>query len=91
MIFVDTAAFLALENRRDTYHKDALGFRETCLQGGESFVTSDYVLDESYTIIRLRAGHAVAVKFGEAVRASHVLRVEYLTPAILERCNELGV
>lgn len=84
MIFLDTGAFLAIENRRDAHHKAALAFRDACLQAGETFITSDYVLDESYTIIRLRAGHAVAVGFGEDVRASRVLRVEYLTPEILE-------
>jgi len=80
MIFVDTAAFLAIENRRDAYHQQALAFREIALKSGETFVTSDYVLDESYTIIRLRAGHAVAVAFGEDLRASRVVRIEYISP-----------
>lgn len=84
MIFVDTAAFLAIENRRDAHHQEALASRDAVLEAGEPLVTSDYVLAESYTIIRLRAGHVVAVEFGEAVRASRVLRVEYLTPDILE-------
>ena len=47
-------------------------------------MTSDYVLDESYTIIRVRAGHAIAVQFGEAVRASRLLRVEHVTPDVIE-------
>lgn len=84
MIFVDTAAFLAVENRRDAHHEEALAFRDAALRAGELLVTSDYVLAESYTIIRLRAGHAVAVGFGEDVRSSRVLRVEYLTPDLLE-------
>lgn len=84
MIFVDTAAFLAIENRRDAHHQEALTFRDVCLEAGETLITSDYVLDESYTIIRLRAGHAVAVEFGEDVRASRVLRIEYINPEVLE-------
>jgi predicted nucleic acid-binding protein len=84
MIFVDTAAFLAIENRRDTHHERALAFREASLGDGRTFVTSDYVLDESYTLIRLRAGHAVAVQFGEDVRASRVLRIEHVTPEVVE-------
>jgi hypothetical protein len=40
--------------------------------------------DSRYTIIRLRAGHAVAAEFGEAVRAGRVLRVEYLSRETLE-------
>jgi predicted nucleic acid-binding protein len=84
MIFVDTAAFLAMENRRDTRHEEALGYRRSCLEKGILLVTSDYVLDESYTIIRIRAGHATAVQFGEALRASRVLRVEHVTPEAVE-------
>ncbi|MDR7555332.1 MAG: PIN domain-containing protein [Armatimonadota bacterium] len=84
MIFVDTAAFLAIENRRDAHHEKALGFRAAALEAGETFVTSDYVLDESYTLIRLRAGHTIAVQFGEDIRASRLLRIEYLTEEIIE-------
>lgn len=82
---MDTSAFLAIENRRDANHRRALACRDESLEGGEPLVTSDYVLDESYTIIRLRAGHPIAVEFGEAVRASRVLRVESVTPQILDR------
>ncbi|MDQ7858692.1 MAG: PIN domain-containing protein [Armatimonadota bacterium] len=84
MIFVDTAAFLAVENRRDAHHNAALAFRTAALEQGQAFVTSDYVLDETYTLMRLRAGHAVAVQFGEDIRASRVLRVEYLTSDVIE-------
>jgi predicted nucleic acid-binding protein len=89
MIFVDTAAFLAIENRRDAHHEEALAFPDICLRGDDPLVTSDYVLAESYTIIRLRAGHAVAVEFGEDVRASRVLRVEYLTRETLDAALQI--
>ena len=85
MIFVDTSAFLAIENRRDTHHVKALRFRDACLRDGEAFLTSDYILDESYTIIRLRAGHATAVQFGEAIRSSQLLRIECITPEMIEQ------
>ncbi len=84
MIFVDTAAFLAIENRKDNHHDEAVSYQRTCLNKGTSLVTSDYVLDESYTIIRVRAGHTIAVQFGEALRASHLLRIEYVTPDVIE-------
>jgi len=89
MIFVDTAAFLAIENREDTYHARALNFRDNCLKTGQTLVTSDYVLDESYTIIRLRAGHKVAIQFGEALRNSQLLHIEYITPEIIEEAWRL--
>lgn len=84
MIFVDTSAFLSIENRQDSHHAEALSFRDTCLKTGETLITSDYVLDESYTIIRRRAGHAIAVQFGEALWTTRLLRIEYVTPEIIE-------
>lgn len=83
-IFVDTSAFLAIENRRDVHHRSALFFRDDCLRRGEALVTSDYVLDETYSVIRVRAGHAVAVNFGEAIQASSLLRIEHVSPEILD-------
>jgi len=84
MIFVDTSAFLAIENRKDAYHRRALIYREGLLKSGRSLITTDYVLDESYTIIRLRAGHAVAVQFGEDIRASRIIQIVYMTSELLE-------
>lgn len=89
MIFVDTSAFLALENRRDLYHSKALLFKDTCLKTGQTLITSDYILDESYTIIRLRAGHMIAVQFGESLRKSQFIRIEHITPDIIEEAWRL--
>ncbi len=83
-VFVDTSAFLAIKNRRDALHKEALALKQRILDTGKSLVTSDYVLDESYTIIRLRAGHRLAVEFGEELRTSDLIRIEYLTPEVIE-------
>jgi predicted nucleic acid-binding protein len=89
MIFVDTSAFLALVNRRDIHHSKALDFKDTCLKTGQTLISSDYVLDESYTIVRLRAGHAIAVQFGEILRKSQFIRIEYITPEIIEEAWRL--
>lgn len=47
-------------------------------------------LYESYTVIRLRAGHAVVVQFGEAIRHSQLLRIVYVTPEIIEEAWRLS-
>lgn len=81
---MDTSAFLAIKNRRDTLHNDAVTIKGRLLDAGAWLLTTDYVLDESYTIIRLRAGHRVAVEFGEELRASRLVRIEHLTPDAIE-------
>ena len=83
MIFIHTSAFLALENRKDEYHKPALIFRDSLLKSKEPLLTSDYVLDEIYTIIRLRAGHTIAVEFGEMIQATGLVEIKYLPKEIL--------
>jgi uncharacterized protein len=89
MIFVDTSAFLAIENLRDNYYRKAVMLRDTLLKAGKILITSDYILDETYTIIRFRAGHHIAVQFGEAVRGSKFLRVEYIASDSIEKAWEL--
>ena len=62
MIFVDTSAWFALAVRNDPDHAAAL----TWLRANrEALVTSDYVLAETATLLRMRdktsRGHRVAV------------------------------
>jgi uncharacterized protein len=89
MIFLDTSAFLAIENKRDTHHLKAVAFRDSCLKAGSPFITTDYVLDESYTVIRFRAGYHIAIQFGEDLRKSQFLRIEHITPEIIEKAWQL--
>jgi uncharacterized protein len=89
MIFLDTSGFLALENKKDSLHTEAIEFRNSCLRDGLAFITTDYILDETYSLIRFRAGHFLAVQFGEALRKSQFLRIEHITPEIIEQAWRL--
>jgi hypothetical protein len=84
VVFVDTAAFFAIENERDRHHGPALDTRDRLMAGGERLVTSDYVLDEVYTLIRMRVSHRAAVEFGDSLRASRFFRLEPVTPVDFE-------
>ncbi len=84
MVFVDTGAFFAIENERDRYHAEALDARHELMSRGERLVTSDYVLDEVYTLIRMRVGHRAAVDVGESIRASRFFQIEPVRPADFE-------
>lgn len=84
-LFIDTSAFVALEDEDDKEHKAALDYREKIRREETPFralYTSNYILDEVVTLLRLKLGHQAAVAFGENLRRSKVLRRLRVTPAI---------
>lgn len=70
-MFVDTGAWFALFNRDDPDHEDVARVLE---EWEGRLVTSDYIFDETITLLRYRANHAVAVLGGEALRGGRVAR-----------------
>lgn len=62
MIFVDTSAWFALYSRRDVNHPLALAFIRSI---DENLVTTDYVIDETLTLLRARGETRRAIAFGE--------------------------
>lgn len=52
LVFFDTSAFIALENRTDSEHEAAIATRDRLLAGGARPVTTTYCLDETYTFFR---------------------------------------
>ncbi len=76
-VFVDTGGWYAAADRRDPDH----GAVARWLRGNRlPLVTSDYVFDESVTLIRMELGHRTAVRFGENIRASAAVYVVPVTP-----------
>ena len=51
-VFIDTGAWIALNNMKDKYHEDAVNANKHFLDNGYFYVTSDYILDETYTLLR---------------------------------------
>jgi predicted nucleic acid-binding protein len=61
VIFVDTAFWVAFNDRRDDHHNEALALMRR--HGEEPFVTTNHVRGETWSMLRRRAGHEDAVKF----------------------------
>ena len=76
-VFVDTSGWYALVDRRDPDH-DAVTrvFREH----RHRLLTSNYILDETLTLIRYRLGWRIAHRFGEELRSGAIARVERVSP-----------
>jgi predicted nucleic acid-binding protein len=64
MIFVDTSAWFAVFSRRDKLHAAAVAAIRSL---SEQLVTTDYVIDETLTILAARGERRRAVEFGKRV------------------------
>ncbi|MDY6854421.1 MAG: PIN domain-containing protein [Thermodesulfobacteriota bacterium] len=67
-IFIDTWAWCALINKMDSGHKAAQKANKDLVDQGYLYITSNFILDESYTLIRSRIGYKVAVEFGKKIK-----------------------
>ena len=75
-LFVDTSAWLALNDRNDQYHSKAAARSAEIKRHRIELITSECILDESITLIRYRVSHQSAVIFGNSLLNSSIVRIE---------------
>lgn len=68
LLFVDTGAWVALNNSSDQFHSIAKSANEKFLDEDYFYITSDYVLDETYTFLLYNVGHHRAIQFGKEIK-----------------------
>ncbi len=73
--FVDTGAWYAPFNDLDIYHPRASAFMQKLIGQKAWLFTSDYVIDETLTLMRARLGHGKAVEFGRWVLQSPLVKL----------------
>lgn len=81
LTFIDTGAFYALADRRDPAHARARKFFEGRRR---VFLTSDFILAETMSLVTKRLGKRTAVKFGRGIRTSSTFRIEEPEPRVKE-------
>lgn len=72
-VFVDTGAWLALNDRRDQYHHKAVSMSKDLKNRKAKMVTSEYIFVESLTLIRYRVGYQAALLFGSKIMESKIV------------------
>ena len=85
VLFVDTAGWMACADASDPAHRKAVAVRDSWLARGGLFVTSDYVADETLTLLRLRLGIDAAEAWWRQVDGSSRVRWETVS---LERADK---
>jgi uncharacterized protein len=84
-LFVDTAGWMTMADSKDPHHRESLQYRDHALEQGVVLVTSNYILDETLTLIRIRLGIESAEKWWEQVSESPRCNVEWITPDRAEK------
>lgn len=85
-IFVVTGGWYAAIVRKDHDHKTAKKF---LLKNKLPLITSDYVMDETVTLLQSRVGYDYAVKFLDVLETSQQVQLIYLNPSHIEKTIDL--
>lgn len=84
--FIDTSGFYSVLVRRDRMHGRAAALMADAARNRRRFVTTDYVLDESITLLKSRGFANLVAPLFESIDASAAIRIEWTTP---ERFREV--
>ena len=97
-LFVDTGAWAALENSEDIHYHKAISFKYEIKNKRYRLYTSNFVLDETYTLLLANVGFRKTVEFKKRIESLkeigllHVIRIddeiETLAWSIFERFNK---
>ena len=88
MIFIDTSAWYAVEVEDDTNHEASRKFLSGISSGKYGIsITTDFVLDETLTLLRSRRNLASAMAFMEKIRKSKSIRVFWIDESLFAKAE----
>jgi len=85
-IFVDSGAWYAVADRKDPDHAGAVSFLKS---NAFPLLTTNFIFDESVTLMRSRMGWEVASDFGRKIRTGTISRVAEVRNEDEERAWEI--
>jgi len=75
MIYIDTGPFLARHLSKDQCHDQARAFWHSIRKKSDTCVTSNFVLDEAFTLLARRAGYSFATQRARNIYASESINI----------------
>lgn len=86
-LFVDTAGWTMLADESDPRHAAACAFRDQWLDSAGVLISSDFVMDETLTLMRVRLGLNAAERWWDQVEGSPRVHWEWIDPARAEKAR----
>lgn len=81
-IFIDTSGFKAVVDNNDEFHQKAVKIWQKLKEEKAVLITSNYILDETFTLLRARCGIKTALRFKQILaKSSRVVKVVRVTLA----------
>ena len=79
-LFIDSGGFYALVSAESAAHKDAVAIMEESCRTRRRAVTTDYILDETATLLCARGLTKQLKEFLKLTETSQALSIEWMTP-----------
>jgi uncharacterized protein len=90
MILVDSGAWYSLSDNRERHHGRATAlFARTTRGEFGRILTTDYILDETYTLIRMRLGIPVVRSLRNLLARSSSLQIVRVSEAVFEHALDI--
>ncbi len=87
-VFIDTGGFCSIVNKKDQWHQTSSNTLKSLVKNKALFFTSNFILSETYTLIRFRVNYASAIKFMDEFRLSNI-KIIRVPQDIEERAKEI--
>jgi len=87
-LFIDTGGFYALVSAQSAMHVNAVVIMEEAKRSRRPAVTTDYVLDETATLLGARGLTKQLKEFLRLTQASRALNIEWMTPGRFAAAQE---
>ena len=88
-VFVDTGAWFAIQASDDAQHELARRTLPPLVEAAQSLVTSNLVVGEAYTLLRLSKGYREAKRFLDALAQSAKLERVFITESLERQAYEI--
>jgi predicted nucleic acid-binding protein len=86
VIFVDSSFWIALQLPRDEHHDEARGLLRAVAD--ERWLTTNHVRGETWTYLRRKTWHALAVTFLDLLERSPRLHIEFVESRVEQQAVE---
>lgn len=88
-VFVDTGAWIAIQAADDTHHDEACLTLAALLEASQSLITSNLIVGETYTLLRLSKGYQEAKRFLDKLGQSGKLERLFISENLEQRAYEI--